>query len=1321
MIKNRRYFIVFIMMVVAVLSATANNRICSYGIKQGLPDNTVNCIAQDNRGFIWTGTSNGLAQFDGMFFTLFRYSSNDTTSISNNNVHSLLSTSHGLYVATDYCIDYYNYEDCKFRRCQIKSKHKVGNFFITLASTSKAVFVFDDKGRLYRSDADKTQFVHLPTTAPVLSIASSGDRLFVVMSRGVAMYTADGSKVLSSVDVNIASSSQINVSYSHNMHRLYVGRGVDGRAQAFAVTRNHLQTIDDDLPKALKAACDYDGGVAFATDGYGVVLRRGGSADQRLTESKSRICGDAVYSLLADRSGNLWIGTYRKGLTLYGARRALFSTLSERAGTLPYDLVTAVTSQGDNTYIGMDGGGMGVYTHSLNTMTTYTSANSSMCGDNIVSMTADRHTVWMAVYNRGLTAYDIATHKFTNYTLPLASKRGDVIWTVVDDGNGNLWIGGRDLFVFNKQTHKFSIVPQFTGAMCQILSCRGKYIWFGNDNGVYKIDSRTRRTVKHYSTSTPNMSLPSDRVRYVYADSKGKVWVSFRYEAPCCIDEQEGKVYTNLTEHGLGSIIVTGIVESRNGYMVFSTNNGLYIYFPDNNAFMRCDLDNSVPMAYNYGACHVDAQRFYFGSVEGLVMADDRPLHEKSLYKDVSFGRLNVTDGRTINLGSNNKGEVTLDFNENYFTINFSVPEYNAPRAIHFSYYLKGMENSWNEITDRREAIYTNVPPGSYEFLVRSTDLSGRWTKASVLKITVLPPWYLTWWAKTLWLLIIIGVVYAGFRLYLRILKMRHRMEIAEVEKESQRKIDDAKMTFFTSITHELRTPVFLIAAQLEEFIDRKQSIVSIPSAYLMAMHRSAMKINKLISQAIDFRKVDQGKLVIKRQNIDVVKFVGELAGDYDDLLDQKHISFDMVMPKQPVMLSMDVEKIEMCLNNLISNAYKYTNNGGHVVLSVIDKEDRVVFSVKDDGIGIVAEARKEIFQSFFRTNRGQAKSKGDGIGLSFVQTLVELHGGEMHLESEVNKGSDFSFYIPKVAVNNSSETEVAQPVVEVAVAQPAVAAEGNKPVGDVKVLVDIDPVAEAVPGTAPLKANPTATHSILLIDDERATVALLERNLINDFRVLKAYDGAEGLRVAASSLPDIIVCDMMMPQVDGLEFLRALRNDKKLRHIKVIIFTGQTSDEERIAAYDAGADAFLTKPVSLKLLRVRIGRLIAESDNASLTADISNSKRTYTKEEQKFLLRCREIIDDNLCNPDFNIDFLAEKLAMSHSTLYKKLKQMTGMSLIEFVNDYKIYKAVQAFKEGQTNVVKVAEMCGFGDIKNFRNTFKRKMQMSPKQFVQSL
>lgn len=1247
-----------------------------------------------------------MAKFDGIFFTIFRYSNNDTTTISNNNVHSLLATNAGLYIANDRGVDFYNYADNRFHRCRVSGRRKQSRAFISLAMTDNGVFVIDDGGNLFRSGVGGTHFRRVATGSPVFALSSDGRRLFVVMHGCVAMLSADGGRILSRVDAKTSYTSTCNVSYCHNSGRLYVGCGVGEKGKAFVVAGNSLRQVDEHLPQSLKTACDYNGGVVFATDGSGVLMRKNG-VDRWLTENSMGICGDAIYSVFEDRGGNMWIGTYRKGLTQYVARERMFASLSESAGTLPFDLVTAVASHGGNIYIGMDGGGMGVYSFGNRTMQTYTSHNSSLWGDNIVSMVSDESTLWMAVYNHGLTAFDYSTRRFTNYNLPLVSKRGDIIWTIADDGNGNLWVGGRDLFVFNKHSQTFRAVKEYVGSFCQTLCRSGKYIWLGNDNGVYKIDSRTMRTVRHYDKNTPGMSMPSNNVRYLYVDSKGRVWVSFRYEEPCCIDERQGKVYSDFMEQGLGSIIVTGIVESHHGHFMFSTNNGLYIYYPKNRAFMRCDLDNSIPMAYNYGACCYDGQRYFFGSVEGLVWGNDIPPHAKPLYKDVSLGRLDVTDGRSIDLGNNSHGDVTLQSDENYFTIHFSVPEYSVPRSLHFSYYLKGMEDTWNEMTDRREAIYTNVPPGHYEFLVRSTDLEGRWTQTSVLRLTVLPPWYLTWWAKTLWLLIAAGVTYIAAHFYLRLLKMRHRMELVEVERESQRRIDEAKMTFFTSITHELRTPVFLIAAQLEEFLDRRQSVVSVPSAYLMAMHRSAMKINKLISQAIDFRKMDKGKLVLKRQKIDVVKFVGELAGDYDDLLDQKHIVFSAVLPKQPVILAMDGEKIEMCLNNLVSNAYKYTNEGGHVVLTVTDSPDRVVFSVKDDGIGIVPEARTEIFQSFYRTRRGQAKSKGDGIGLSFVQTLVELHGGEMSLESEVNKGSDFSFYIPKAEIDK--ETVGTEQDVE------------TIPLDAVSVDEDENAAEAVVPGTAPVKANPSATHSILLVDDDRETVALLERYLISDFAVYKAYDGEEGLKTAAEKMPDIIVCDLMMPLLDGLAFLRALRSDKKLRHIKVIVFTGQTSEEERIAAYDAGADAFLVKPVSLKLMRTRIDRLIAESENATLTADLAKGQHTYNKEEQIFLLRCREVIDDNLCNPDFNVDFLAEKLAMSHSSLYKKLKQMTGMSLIEFVNDYKIYKAVQAFKEGQTNVVKVAEMCGFGDVKNFRTLFKRKMQMTPKQYVQSL
>ena len=1301
---------IIIIMSLAALATRAQCKVTNFDIRQGLPENSVNAIAQDARGFVWIGTGNGLARFDGVFFTVFRHDASDGTTVSNNNIHEILPVRDGIYIANDHGVDFYSYADSHFHHCKMAG-HKNTHCFVSLAATPSAVFAADNNGCLYSGNG--TSFNRVASADAVYAITAFANRLVTVGKSYVSLLTADGKRVLSRADSHELWQGRGCIYYSHVTHRLYLGNGIGTRSSAFTVNGDRLHTSTEYVPQNLKDVCDYDGGVAFATDGQGVVLRRDGT-DTMINEANNGISGNAVYSLFADNMSNLWIGTYRKGVSQYGKRRNFFTTLSKQSGTLPFNVVAAVASKGGDVYIGMDGGGLAEYSLYTKSMHTYTSHDSGLCGDNIVAINADDHDVWLAVFDKGLVAFNRATHRFTTYRPPLASKQGDVIWTIADDGTGNLWVGGRDVFVFNKQSRRFRILRNFIGARCQTLCDGGKYMWLGNDHGLYKIDKRTLRTVKHYSMKSDGIRLPDNSVRYVYADSRGRVWVSFRYEPPCCIDERHNSVTTDFTRHGLGDNVVSGIVESRHGYMVFSTSNGLYVYYPSIRTFMRCDIDTQLPMVYNFGACSTDGQYYYFGSVDGLVMVKDQPMTTRSLFKSVSFSGVSVADGRTINLNGDNPKPLTLGCDENYFTINFSVPEYVAPRSLRFSYYMKGMEDGWNEMTDRRQASYTNVPPGKYEFLVRCTDLTGRWTQSSVLHIEILPPWYKTWWAEALWLLLAAGICFSAIRIYLRMLKMRHRMEIAEVERESQRRLNDAKMTFFTSITHELRTPVFLIAAQLEELISRHQSVVGVPSTYLMAMHRSAMKINKLISQAIDFRKMDQGKLTLKLQKIDTVEFVSDLTDDYGDLLDQKHINFSTSLPDHAVMLHMDGEKIEMCLNNLVSNAYKYTNDGGHVTLSVRDCGDRVVFSVKDDGIGIVPEAREDIFKNFYRTSRGEAKSRGDGIGLAFVQRLVEMHGGKITVDSEVNKGSEFSFFIPKSdADKQESTTPEALKTDSNATAIPHTTSTEDR-----KATVLTDGQQRV---TMPLKANPAVTHTLLIVDDERETVALLERNLIGDFKVLKAYDGNEALHIAAESLPDLIVCDIMMPGLDGLEFLRTLRNDKKLQHIKVVIFTGQTSEEEHIAAYDAGADAYITKPVSLKLLRTRIDRLIAESDNAALTANIAAGTHSYNKEEQIFLLRCREIIDDNLANPDFNVDFLAEKLAMSHSSLYKKLKQMTGMSLIEFVNDYKIYKAVQAFKEGQTNVVKVAEMCGFGDIKNFRTLFKRKMQMTPKQYVQSL
>ena len=390
---------------------------------------------------------------------------------------------------------------------------------------------------------------------------------------------------------------------------------------------------------------------------------------------------------------------------------------------------------------------------------------------------------------------------------------------------------------------------------------------------------------------------------------------------------------------------------------------------------------------------------------------------------------------------------------------------------------------------------------------------------------------------------------------------------------------------------------------------------------------------------------------------------------------------------------------MEILLSNLISNAFKHTPEGGKIVLSIDETDEKITLVVEDNGIGIKKEFQDAIFERFFQVENTEIFSTGDGIGLSFVKHLVELHDGTIHVESELNKGAKFIVELPKKE-------------------------RGDEPVSSEEEII-IVPKSEKDNAYVSLAvesaSSPAAPHTLLIIDDESEILDMLERFLSGDFKILKASNGMDGLSLVQTALPDIIICDVMMPKMSGTDFLQLMKGDKKLAHIPVIMLTAKTSEEDQMVAFDCGADAYLTKPISLKYLRKRIDQLLARVESAEMVNSLAKTEKKYSKEEQKFLLKCREVIDNNLNNSSFEIMAFAEHMGMSHSTLYRKIKGMTGMTVVEFINEYRLFKAVQYFKEGETNIGTVCAKCGFNDVKHFRDLFKRKMNMTPKQYVLSL
>lgn len=1272
-------------LVLTSTSVSAQKFFHSFNSTQGLADNTVYCCRQDINGFLWLGTANGLCRFDGTSFTTYQNSPHDKSTINCNIVRDVLPVDSGLWIATDLGIDFYSLRDGIFHHSSRQGKLTSGidiPRFNKFQKTEHHLFVVDNGGNVYRHKQGYLFETIRQNGQRYDAIAAYRDNMIVAAGpKGVYLIDEETARIIDHLPFEARITSLVNIYYSRNKSVFFVGYGIGYESHAFRVENNHLRESQAYVPPGLMATCDYGSNTVFGIDGSGLVFDNGEKLTN-YTPYNSNISGDAIYSLYVDNQDNLWVGTYRMGLNLYSKQFRWFNILNRNNHHLSYDIIASVVPDGKQLYLGLDGGGLEIYHTDTFERMTFTSENSKLPGNNVISMLNDGDFIWMAVYTKGLVRYSKQTHDFKTWRMPMVEPDANNVWTICNDSLGNIWVGGPDLFVFNKQTGQISHIESVNH--CMGFALQGEYMWVATRyQGLCKINRRTRQVIAVYSEKVHTPNFPKGELSLVYVDRKGQLWLGYGLGGFYRFDEKQKKVYQYGPNNGLTCDGIRSLQEDETGNMLIGTSNGLFQYVASTNTFVQLNIDDKTA-DFAPHSCASDGRNMYFGTTNGLIYFNPASIRTSQMVHHVSFTQFMLTNGEemTADLYRLGTSEIQLAHNQNFFTICFSVPELVSPERIHFQCQLQGLEEDWKELGHRREVSYTNVPPGSYKLLVRTTNADGTWGEPSVLSIKVSPPWYATWWAKLLWTSLIVAVIAFLIWAYLRSLHIKHQMEMAAIETKSQRNLDEAKMNFYTSITHELRTPVFLIAAQLEEILENAQDTVKVPYTYLDAVRRNALRLNQLISRVIDFRKLGAENLDLQLSRTDVVGFCKEKTDSYTEMFKQKNIKYDFFSSVNELMLDYDVLKFELIISNLLSNAFKYTNRGGHVSLSIEDKPDRVLFSVKDNGIGIDERVRDTIFESFFRSERGRKQGDGDGLGLSYVKNLVELHHGKISVESEMGKGSVFQFFIPKQLGADQTKTQA--------------------------ILVE-EPVH---------KGNPAAMHSILIVDDEQETVEVLERYLESDFKIEKAFNGEEGLQKASDLLPDIIILDLMMPRMTGLEMLTRMKRDKKMQYIKTIVFTAKASEDDMMTAFDRGADVYLTKPVSLKLLRKRIDQLLSKT--APITEPFAEHK-AYSKEEQKFLLRVREVIDDNLKNPEFSIAFLAEQVGMSHSPLYKKLRQMTGMSLIEFVNDYRIYKAVQLFRQGETNVESVAEAVGINDLKNFRTLFKRKMQMTPKQFVQSL
>lgn len=637
---------------------------------------------------------------------------------------------------------------------------------------------------------------------------------------------------------------------------------------------------------------------------------------------------------------------------------------------------------------------------------------------------------------------------------------------------------------------------------------------------------------------------------------------------------------------------------------------------------------------------------------------------------------------------------------------------------------MKGLDDKWYETEGDNEVTFRNLSPGEYTFKVRAKLKSQEWENAKVaeMKVIVEPPLWLTWWAKLIYALIVGGIIYYIFRSYTNQLKLRASLEKTRWEAQQKQELNEERLRFFTNITHELRTPLTLIMGPLEDLMADVR-LPEVLSKKVRSIHASSERLLNLINEILEFRKTETQNRRLTVAHADLKTFVQEIGNRFKDLNRNPNVAFNVSVPEQPVDIYFDSEVISTVLNNLISNAIKYTSKGS-ISLTLSMEDGKVVISVKDTGYGISKKALPHIYERYYQA-KGLHQASGTGIGLALVKSFAKLHEAELKVESEEGMGTEFRFVLDAENTYPNALHKEDAPIEE-----------------EKQELLAQEEISE------PEEEQEDARPLILVVEDNHDIRQYIDESLCEDYRIIQARNGKEGRDQAFQEMPALIVSDIMMPEMDGIEMMKILKNDIRTSHIPIILLTAKTSPLDQEEGYDSGADSYLMKPFSAKLLQSRIRNILSgrrrlaeyiiqhnmpsAAGMSTLTSSAGEASGQQSLEEaelaasipelspldKKFMEKLNRLIEENMTTVDIDIAFMTDKMAMSHSSFYRKVKALTGVSANEYIRKMKLQRSMVLLQEGESNVTEVAMLTGFNNIGYFRKCFKKEYGISPSEVL---
>jgi DNA-binding response OmpR family regulator/signal transduction histidine kinase/ligand-binding sensor domain-containing protein len=1279
----------------------------------GLPRNITTCLEQDQYGYLWIGTTNGIARYDGKNF----YNYTELTGIS---IIYLLYDSHNtLWVASGRGLYKYNRLTNFFER--------IVPGFITKVQEDNGNIYFLMMSSIYKVDGDKTVSIY------------QGNELsdFCFSKEGIWIGKSNDGAILLSRESNLKKTSakylknQSIVSVTKIDNKLFAAHY---NGQLYSISDiGKVEQINFRNHRLLKKITKVGNEFWLATDGNGIIVLDKNLCFSRVLtknyKSDASISSNSIYDIYYGSNNEIWIASYGAGLTCILPDNLLFKNILPEKGqdnSLIANEGVSVLVKKPYVYFGTNYG-LSVWNENTQKFINLTSdkLNNDLKGTKVTAILADsNNNIWVGAYDGLLGKYS-PDFKLMNTYHP-SSETPDEMQQIVflkEINKNNLLIltqfQKRILLNFNIEkgtTHVFELYQKGSNdTYCLLNSIRenrnGELLGLISDRGLFHID--WKNNILENRLSEMNKRIDGYILDF-YQDKKSNYW--FASSTGLIRISKEGKNYKKYTvKDGLLSDNLARIESVDDRFLWISTISGI----------CRFDMKTAEVLNYNHTdglpaneflervSAKTSDGRIIFGSMAGFTIIDPSKVNTDAsrteiIFSDITFQNQSIRnpEGKQfLKQPLEDTKEIWLPYNKNSFSIHFFAKNRSFVKYHNYAYRLIGLEKDWNYQTETNYATYTNLNPGKYTFEIKTADKTKEGLPTR-LTIHIQSPWYLSWFAYIAYLTIFFTIIYLSIYSYLKRIELKKEKEISEFKIQKEHELTEKKLAFFTNVSHDLKTPLTLIDAPVNDLL-QSEGLNQEQINKLIVIKRNSKRLYKLITDLLDFRKITQKQYVLEVKETAIYDIITDVYEAFKEECKNKSIELKCVADRN-IRGFVDAKKIEKILWNLLSNALKFTGKGGTISLTaeeiIIDGNRSLKVMVTDSGIGISEKHKNKIFDRFYKVQNSQSlNQEGTGIGLSIVKELVEMHHGKVLVESDLGAGTTFSVILPS---NKESYSENELAVFETL----------NNPIFSDE---NIDKQDTSPQPDAKKQYN---LSGILVVEDNQELLEYLSGHFNKNYKVYVAEDGFDGLSVAKEMNPDVIITDVQMPKMNGYEFCKEIRRNFDTSHIPVVMLTANNTIEQQIEGLSTGADVYLTKPFDIKLLDAQVNSLL---ENRKMLRSkfmgietIENLDKTLPQKDIDFILELKLFIEENIMKQDLSVELLSEHFSVSLAQLHRKIKALTGSTPNNLIKSIRLKKAYKLIREEGMRVSEAAYQTGFSDPNYFTTCFKKEFGENPSQIV---